>query len=362
MSRNFWKSLLAKLVLALSLVMAGAPDAASAAGPPDGGNRGYRLDRRLAQTVEATYQVDISTPRLTAREWVLVWPKAPDHPAQRVLAAACKPQGVVITDRSPLRQPLWRVPVRVAAEDPPNEVSFAVKIRAELFSRRLVSDAGSAKVPALGPAERQSFTRSTPWFDYDSPEFAEWVKAKGLDRGDSEGEITFARRVFVKLASDFEYEYLMEMNRVASAVCRAGKSDCGGLSGLFVTILRAEGIPARMLAGRWALSAKKDHTIGEVRYFQEHVKAEFFAQGVGWVPVDVSSAVLHDKSAAKSRFFGNDLGDFIILHFDHELSFDTGIFGLRWQPLLQRAAYWAAGQGDFQDAVMREGWTVSAKR
>jgi transglutaminase-like putative cysteine protease len=362
MSRNFWKSLLTQPVLALSLMAACAPDAASAAGPPDGGNRGYRLDRRLAQTVEATYQVDISTPRLSAREWVLVWPKAPEHPAQRVLAAACKPQGVAITDRSPLRQPLWRVHVRVAADDPTDEVTLIVKTRAELFSRKLVSGAGGAKVPALGPAERQSFTRRSGWFDYDTPEFAEWVKSKGLRRGGSEGEITFARRVFVRLASDFEYEYLEEMNRVASAVCRAGKSDCGGLSALFVTLLRGEGIPARMLAGRWALSAKKDQTIGEVRYFQEHVKAEFFAQGVGWVPVDVSSAVLHDKSTDKSRYFGNDSGDFIILHFDHELAFDTGLFGLRWQPLLQRAAYLAAGQGDFQDAAMREGWSVSTQR
>lgn len=361
MSRSFWKSLLPHPALALWLLAACAPGAANAAGPPDGGNRGYRLDRRLAQTVEATYQVDISAPRLNAREWALLWPKAPDHPAQRVLAAACKPEGVAIADQSPLRQPLWRVPVRVTADDPPGEVSFTVKTRAELFARKLVSGAGSAKVPALDPDERQSFTRRTAWFDYDTPEFAEWIKAKGLRRGDREGEITFARRVFVRLASDFEYEYLAEMNRVASAVCRAGKSDCGGLSALFVTLLRAEGIPARMLAGRWALSAKKDEKVGEVRYFQEHVKAEFFAQGVGWVPVDVSSAVLHDKSRDKSRFFGNDLGDFIILHFDHGLSFDTGIFGVRRQPLLQRATYWATGSGDFKESVMREDWTVSAR-
>ena len=48
--------------------------------------------------------------------------------------------------------------------------------------------------------------------------------------------------------------------------------------------------------------------MGSVRYFQEHIKAEFYAQGVGWVPVDLSSAVLHDTSDAKLRYFGNDAG------------------------------------------------------
>ena len=33
-----------------------------------------------------------------------------------------------------------------------------------------------------------------------------------------------------------------------------------------------------------------------VEYFQWHVKAEFFARGVGWIPVDCSSAILHDKT------------------------------------------------------------------
>jgi transglutaminase-like putative cysteine protease len=48
------------------------------------------------------------------------------------------------------------------------------------------------------------------------------------------------------------------------------------------------------------------------------VKAEFFAEGIGWVPVDISSAITqHDVSAS----FGRDNGDFIVMNFDY-LTFD----------------------------------------
>jgi transglutaminase-like putative cysteine protease len=137
-----------------------------------------------------------------------------------------------------------------------------------------------------------------------------------------------------------------------------GKSDCGGLSVLFATVLRSQGVPTRTLVGRWANSAKANDKVGEIEYFQEHVKAEFFANGVGWVPVDVSAAVVHDKTPAKLGYFGIDRGDFLTMHFDSDLAVDTLHFGVRTINLLQGVCYWARGAGTFKDAVQRENWEV----
>ncbi|MCF7675818.1 MAG: hypothetical protein K9M97_10775 [Akkermansiaceae bacterium] len=86
--------------------------------------------------------------------------------------------------------------------------------------------------------------------------------------------------------------------------------------------------------------------------------------------MDVASGVLHDKSPAGPEYFGNDRGDFITLHLDHDLVFDTHHFGVKRMPLLQRPTYWATGRGGFgaclkngRDrfalaALMQEHWEV----
>ncbi|MHC5054232.1 MAG: transglutaminase-like domain-containing protein [Planctomycetota bacterium] len=199
-------------------------------------------------------------------------------------------------------------------------------------------------------------------FDFGSPAVRAWLDANGLRRGAGEGEVDLARRVFQVIAKGSSYEYLGRQERTASHVARAGKSDCGGLATLFVAALRSQGVPARVLAGRWAKSARPGERAGPACYFQEHVKAEFFASGVGWVPADLSSAVVHDKSPGKLRYFGNDDGDFLTFHVDTDLELDTLHFGRKTVTYLQKAAYWATGSGDFEGAVVDEDWRVGPLR
>lgn len=132
------------------------------------------------------------------------------------------------------------------------------------------------------------------------------------------------------------------------------KSDCGGLSVLFVAAMRSQGIPARALVGRWAISA----THGKHSDDQEHVKAEFFAQGVGWAPVDVSSAVLWDKSTDKLEYFGRDKGDHLAFALDTDVAIDTRYFGVKKVTWLQSPCYWATGAGSFAGEITEEDWKV----
>ena len=183
-----------------------------------------------------------------------------------------------------------------------------------------------------------------------------------MRRAREESDLAFARRVFLDLRAACRYEYTARMDRRASAVCKAGKSDCGGLSALLVATLRANGVPSRVLFGRWASSAVAAATLGGLPYYQTHIKAEFFAAGIGWVPVDLASGILHDRSRRGLAYFGNDPGDFLTFHIDPSLDLDTHIFGRQTVTCLQVPAYWASGPGSFEGQSIKEEWEVKKVR
>jgi transglutaminase-like putative cysteine protease len=80
-------------------------------------------------------------------------------------------------------------------------------------------------------------------------------------------------------------------------------------------------VPARQLAGHNAISGKRGTSASDLQY---HVRAEFFADGVGWVPVDVAFGVV-----ASDAHFGNDAGDHLRLHVDPDLVFDLKLNAAR---------------------------------
>ena len=326
---------------------------------PPGLNDEFALETRSAGHFKARYSGRIEAPNLVASQWRLFLPKPPDLPSQKIRGVTMEPEGLAEAELSPLRrQVLCAV---VPANDPAQakSLSFAMDIRAELFARRLVArSAEMPSAPTADPAELRRALRRTAMIDYQAPEVKAWMLSHQLTRGDAEGEIDFARRVFQTIARSFRYSYQnSHQDRSALGVIRDGRSDCGGMAVLFVTVLRSQGIPARLLAGRWAQSSKAGELMDEVTYFQEHVKAEFHAQGVGWVPADLSSAVLHDPTEEKTEFFGQDRGDFITLHVDPELVVDTRNFGGKPHEFLQKASYWATGLGNFDRSTQTESWT-----
>ena len=232
---------------------------------------------------------------------------------------------------------------------------------ATLRSRNLMplgKDGDAPAVPALPEKERKLYLTEYGDCDYTSAAFMKWLKKENLARKAGESEIDYTRRVFLAIRAGFQYEYKPDMDRTASAVCAAGKSECGGLSMLFVAALRAHGIPARSLYGRWAESADPDVKLNGTRYYQWHVKAEFFAAGVGWVPADLSGAILHDKTPAGLEYFGHDKGDFLTFHIDPNISIDTKLSGKNVLNSLQRPAFWVHGKGSYDPHTEVEDWKV----
>ncbi|MGA3328901.1 MAG: transglutaminase domain-containing protein [Terriglobia bacterium] len=79
-------------------------------------------------------------------------------------------------------------------------------------------------------------------------------------------------------------------------VCDAKHGNCTDFHSLFISLARAEGIPARFEIG-FPVPAGTEGTIPGY-----HCWAEFFVSGVGWVPVDISEAWKDPKK--HDYFFG----------------------------------------------------------
>ncbi len=79
-------------------------------------------------------------------------------------------------------------------------------------------------------------------------------------------------------------------------VCDAKHGNCTDFHSLFISLARAEGIPARFEIGFPVPTGAEGAIPGY------HCWAEFYANGVGWVPVDISEAWKDPKK--REYFFG----------------------------------------------------------
>ncbi len=79
--------------------------------------------------------------------------------------------------------------------------------------------------------------------------------------------------------------------------CDVKRGNCTDFHAVFIGLCRAVGIPARFIIGI-PLPAKRGE--GEIRGY--HCWAEFYLNGCGWIPVDVSEASKHPEK--RDYFFG----------------------------------------------------------
>ena len=81
--------------------------------------------------------------------------------------------------------------------------------------------------------------------------------------------------------------------------CTEGVGNCTDFHAYFMSLTRTNGVPSRFLMG---VSLPTDKTEGEIPGY--HCWAEFFADGRGWIPVDISEAdKVADKDAAMADFY-----------------------------------------------------------
>ncbi len=343
------------LQISLILILASADRSSLAAEPQ------YELKIKPSRRVNAVLATKIKAPKLKANEWIFYVPDPPSLAGQEVHEAKLSPESRRVKELSDAHQSILLTRVKVKADAPKDAIEFKAEYDVTLRSRKLVRLPAGRKGPASAPpsAEEKKLALSpSKEYDFKAKEFRDWLIDHGLNRKPDEAEVDYGRRVFSFIKSNYQYEYTETLDRRASRVCTHRRSDCGGLSVLFIAILRANGMPSRMLVGRWASSEKAGDKVGGIPYAQQHAKAEFFAEGVGWVPVDLASAVLYDKTPEGLVFFGNDEGDFLVMHVDGDLVLDTIHFGKETVEVLQGGAVWVTGSGSMEGFTQDENWQV----
>ena len=333
--------------IALGLATGQPTFAQVAKSTPAGSAPSYVLKVTSAKRVHDELMFGFQAPQIVADEWVVFACRLPELAGQVDVRSSLLPGGLPVRDLGPLGRPLLMT--RVPAQDAPvrDRLTVRVDFEATLLGRRLEKlEPGSprpATVAPINPKEKRDALATSRHFDFESPTFRKWLDERKLRRDSGEGDIDFARRAFLEIKKGYGFANAEPTDRSASKTSQLGQSDSSGLVILFVSTLRANGIPSRTLFGRWAFATRPGRNAND----EPHVKSEFFATGVGWVPVDIATAILLDRTSEGLVYFGEDKGDFLALHVDPDLEFDTIHFGRKSMEFLQNPSFWVLGSGSF---------------
>jgi hypothetical protein len=218
-----------------------------------------------------------------------------------------------VVETSSYRRRMLRLDVPADKQSPRSGVHLKLEYEGILLARTLTRGKPPRAVPELTAEERRRYLMTSLTMDHDNAGFVRWMNDQGLKRQPGEQALAFAHRVFTHFIDNAKYggDTSNYEARRPSRVCKSFANDCGGLSLLFVAVMRTNKVPARTLFGRWVLP-QTDHD------GQYHVVAEFFVDGSGWVPVDVAGTLVH-KPQNRYALFGNTDGQHLAFHIDTDL-------------------------------------------
>ncbi len=311
----------------------------------------YVISSGVSQKITAVNTYDIDYGGDLIKRWEAFAAQAPVLPSQSNLKTAISPSGKTTQENGPLERTDLLTGV---VSEKTSSIRYVVSYEAVLHNRKLVPVSRRSNrnnVKELSEEERTLWLKSDDnFYDFEETAFQNWLDTNRLRKSSTETDLNFAPRVFETIKSKYEYGADQNAKLNASAICKTEKAHCGGQSTLFVSTLRANDIPARSLVGKWAQSMKKAETVGNYEFSQQHVKAEFYANNIGWIPVDQSVGV-----------FGSDNGDFIVFHVDYGLDFQTKDFGEQTVPWFWHSVY-AVPEGSLGNPKRTEDWQVRSTR
>ena len=248
------------------------------------------------------------------KAWQIVAAKATELPFQRGSKTMVTPPGKDLTTNK----------LSVGLFDPVEDgqrrrLTVVITHQATISARRLVDLRAGEKPPvidALAKSECDLFLESNKVIDYRDSAFQQWLEQKKLRRRAGESSIELGRRTFAEILTQFQYKAVFGALRPTSKTCQLKEADCDSMSSVFVAAMRSNGIPARLLAGKTLRSRYEKEVVG-------HARAEFFVDGIGWIPVDPAFA----KNAQQpAEHFANDRGDLFVFCTDDRI-FSANIIG-----------------------------------
>ena len=276
----------------------------------------YYIESKRTVFFNATLRSEYKLPSIGEGTLTVFAPKPPDTDSQVISSSKLTVNGLGAPEGAERNQSRQMLGVRLESTQlrGKKQIDVRTEYRGKLYSRELKEGNRNSEVAELTNDSKRLYTSKTETMNWGNPIFMDWLSSSGLIRKGAETDIEFARRSYLYIVRNGKYggDTNSYRSRRPSEVCKTISNDCGGLALLFVASMRANQIPARSLFGRWAMNQDGD-------YGQFHVIAEFYASGVGWVPVDISSAILHSPSAPEEHF-GRDSGRFIVFHIDTDIT------------------------------------------
>jgi len=234
---------------------------------------------------EVTTRVDVLRPAGTTRVWLPV-PLTYDTDYQKSLGNSWRAEGGTATLVADAK---YHAGI-VTAEFPPSTSAPALQVVSRFATRNRTTDFSKRKDVTENSATLKLNLEPTELIPTDGI-----VRDTAMDitKGET-GDINKARAI---------YEWMVDNTFRDPKVRGCGWGDiksmletrnfggkCGDLSALFVGLARSVGIPARDLYGvRVASSRNGFKSLGantEEISKAQHCRAEFYAQGHGWIPVD----------------------------------------------------------------------------
>jgi transglutaminase-like putative cysteine protease len=119
----------------------------------------------------------------------------------------------------------------------------------------------------------QLYTRSEPYLESSDP----LVESAARAAVGSETNPYLQARLIYQYTIDHLFYQNNDALQGARRSLELGHGECGDYAAVFVALARAAGVPSRPVSGYWAASGES-----------YHVWAEFYLQGVGWIPVDAN--------------------------------------------------------------------------
>jgi transglutaminase-like putative cysteine protease len=248
-----------------------------------------------SRSFEFTYTVTV--PALPAASAPLrVWIPLPDHDAYQKISDLRieAPVDHTIVQHAEYGNEFAVFVVYPQQATPPFDI--VLRFQATRYEHRvpLMTNASSGSSANGKPADPESKLMLAHWLQPDRlvptngviAELAQENTAGATDTLDK------AHKIYEYVVSTMRYDKTGDGWGHGDAVwaCTAKRGNCTDFHSLFIGMMRASGIPARFEIG-FPLPA--DQTAGDIPGY--HCWAEFYVEGIGWIPVDASEAWKHPE-------------------------------------------------------------------
>jgi hypothetical protein len=221
----------------------------------------------------------------------------------------------------------------VKNEMPGSGKSLQVKIK---FSYTAYEITAKINPDDIQPYDKQShlyklYTRPEKFIESTDPQI---VGIANQVAAGEENPYLLAQKFYNYVIATAHYRLVGKGLLGAKALLTNNEGECGEFASLFIALSRAKGIPARPVVGYWAITGTD----------QTHVWAEFYLEGIGWVPADPT--IGQQSASKKAYYFGNMDNQRVILEKGFNIPLVPAAPDNYVAPLMQGPYWWFWGDGD----------------